>query len=210
MPWLRTPSLTDGCPVRKKMRRLRLRRAATAYAQHGWPVVAGACVLGDRFTCGLGCQTVECHPAVSPWEEHATTDVSAIAETWQIKPLSVLLATGTAFDVLEVPADVASLAAPGTAARGPVACTPSDRWMFLVRAGGRLSSELATGHRAVLHTDRSWIPAPPLRAPSGGRVRWAVTPRAAGWRVPSLDEVQEAIVTRLPLLEPGGRLPRAA
>lgn len=204
MQWSRPRIMPDGCPARKTLRRLTMRRAAMIYGERGWPVVAGACLLGDRFTCGLGCRTVSCHPIADGWEDHATTDTAAIAGTWEAKPYSVLLATGSAFDVLDMPAYMGALASEGVP--GPVATTPGGRWMFLVRPGGRLLPELAGQYNVVLHAGGSWIPAPPVPTPHG-RVRWEVAPHETDWRIPHLEQVQVALLATLPWL---GTVPRLA
>jgi hypothetical protein len=85
--------------------RTRLRRAALRYVEHGWAVTPGACLAGNRFVCGRpGCPIMGCHPALEAWEQSASTDVARIATWWRRRPHTVLLATGVAFDVLEVPA----------------------------------------------------------------------------------------------------------
>jgi hypothetical protein len=185
----------DGCPARGGFRRLRLRHAALAYAAHGWRVVAGARLCGERFSCGPNCRTVACHPLSRLWEQSATADSTAIVAQWHSSPHSVLLATGEAFDVVDVPAHIG--AAAGDQVRGPVAVTPSGRWMFLVRPGGDLCPQLAQQHNVVLHGSGSWIPAPPVRMPEG-RVRWAVAPQETDWRIPDIGSVQAALAATLP------------
>ncbi|HKD97397.1 MAG TPA: bifunctional DNA primase/polymerase [Micromonosporaceae bacterium] len=189
------------------VRRIRLRRAAVRYASHGWPLVPGACFTGDRFTCGPGCATVGCHPAREPWESYATRDVDAVARMWRLRPYSVLLATGVAFDVLEVPAHIG---ASTTGVSAPLALTPLGRWMFLVRPGDELHPDLAHQFDVVLHGRGSWIPAPPVRT-ADGRVRWLVAPHETGWRVPDSRTVQRALVAALPRLGvPDPTVPNAA
>src|SRR4051812_38160643 len=120
------------------LQRLHLARAAHRYAARGWPVIPGAPLVGDRFDCGEpGCLTVACHPALPDWESTASVVRGRIDEWWQHVNHGVLLATGHAFDVLEVAG-----AAGWHVARevpGPVAHAKPNRWMFLVRAGGTLS-----------------------------------------------------------------------
>ncbi|WP_305789363.1 bifunctional DNA primase/polymerase [Symbioplanes lichenis] len=87
--------------------RFQLRRAALRYAAHGWAVTPGACLTGQRFHCGrAGCPIKGCHPAIESWEDTATTDPSRVDTWWRHRPHTVLLATGGAFDALEVPAAV--------------------------------------------------------------------------------------------------------
>lgn len=192
--------------------RVRLRRVALRYAGHGWEVTPGACLARHRFVCGrAGCPTTGCHPALEQWELSATTDPARVATWWRIRPHSILLATGRAFDVLEVPAylgryalDVARLRyrPPGTdPVRGPVAVTPAGRWMFLVRPGDPLRPELDRCLDVVLHGLGSWIPAPPTRLPEG-TVRWAVSPEETRWRLPDSYQVQELLVDALAAVAP--------
>jgi len=194
-----------GFPTRATLRRWHLRRAALSYAGHGWPVVPGACFTGTRFSCGLGCQTFSCHPALERWEEHATCDARLVADAWARRPYSVLLATGIAFDVLEVPVYMGVDAA--RAVRGPVAVTPLGRWMFLVGPGGSLHPDLGGHHDVILHGSGSWIPAPPVRT-QHGRVRWVVAPHETDWNLPDPASAQATLVAALP--RPAYPMPRAA
>lgn len=191
----------DGCPARATIQRLRLRRAARTYVAHGWPLVVGSRLCGDRFSCGLGCQTVSCHPLscrpdapVAPALSRPV-DVEAI---WRESPYSVLLSTGDRFDVVDVPAHIGALARDPLL--GPVAVTPIGRWMFFVRPGAPLRPELASLSDVVLHSDGSWVPAPPVRLPRG-RVRWIVTPSETKWRVPNAERVQAILVETLPQVQ---------
>src|SRR5438552_3647468 len=113
------------------LRQARLRRAAVSYAEHGWDVVPGAVRCGDRFRCKPRCPTTGCHPGWAGWERTATRDPQRVAALWAFRPRAILLATGQAFDVLEVPAYLGAGADRRTA-RGPVAVTGAGRWMFLV------------------------------------------------------------------------------
>src|SRR5688500_17838620 len=185
--------------------RSRLRHAALRYAEHGWDVTPGAHLAGDRFACARpGCPTIGCHPALERWEEAATCDTTRVAEWWRRAPHAVLLPTGRAFDVLEVPAHLglrvlgaarlhASVLGPGRGqVRGPVAVTPTGRWMFLVRPGDPLRPELDHCFHVVRHGPGSWIPAPPTRLPEGA-VRWAVAPHPARWPPPDSYLAQPAL-----------------
>ncbi|AGL15305.1 bifunctional DNA primase/polymerase [Actinoplanes sp. N902-109] len=198
--------------------RIRLRRAAQRYAMHGWAVTPGAYPTGGRFTCGrAGCRIMGCHPAVESWEDDASTDVARVAGWWRQHPYTVLLATGSGFDVLEVPAAV-GLRVLGAVrlhtgvigpeqgdARGPVAVTPSGRWMFFVLPDGELRPELASCLDILHHGRGSWIPAAPSRTPEGP-VRWAVAPEQIGWHLPGSATVQAMLLDALDAL--GRRPPR--
>ncbi|MGI5214136.1 bifunctional DNA primase/polymerase [Plantactinospora sp. CA-290183] len=192
--------------------RVRLRRVAVRYAGHGWDVTPGACLARHRFVCGrAGCPTTGCHPALEQWEQSATADPARVATWWQIRPYSVLLATGRAFDVLEVPAYLGRYALEVVRPRhsphgpdplrGPVAVSPGGRWMFLVRPGDSLRPELERCLYVVRHGLGSWIPAPPTRLPEGV-VRWAVSPEETRWRLPDSYVVQELLVDALDAVSP--------
>ena len=199
------PSIIESAPLD----RVRIRRVAMRYAVHGWSVTPGACLARHRFVCGrAGCPTTGCHPATEDWEDTASVDPVRVAAWWRSRPHSVLLATGRAFDVIEVPAylgqyvlDTANphpaLAGPDQdRVRGPVAVTPNGRWMFLVRPGDPLRPELSSCLYILRHRTGSWIPAPPTRLPEGA-VRWAVAPEETRWRLPGSYAVQELLVDAL-------------
>ncbi|GIE84690.1 bifunctional DNA primase/polymerase [Actinoplanes regularis] len=182
------PSLLD------RLDRTRLRRAAQTYAGHGWAVAPGAFLDGSRFACGRpGCPITGNHPAVDSLAESATTDPGRVAGWWRRRPHNVLLTTGDAFDVLEVPAVLGRPAADlGAGVAGPVAVTAAGRWMFLVRPGCPLRAELDLRLDVVRHGLNSWIPAPPSRTIEGP-VRWVITPTQVDWTLPDPERVQEML-----------------
>jgi hypothetical protein len=188
------PSLLD------QLDRVRLRRAALRYAQHGWAVTPGSYLTGHRFHCGRpGCPITGCHPALDSWVESATGDPDRITGWWRRRPHSVLLTTGVSFDVLEVPRPLARRAA----GLGPAAVTATGRWMLLVRPGCPLRPELDQRLDVIRHGVGSWIPAPPSRMVEGP-VRWGVSPAQVEWRLPAAELVQERLVAALgPVREPG-------
>ncbi|HEX5201623.1 bifunctional DNA primase/polymerase [Paractinoplanes rhizophilus] len=196
-------------PLADRLDRLRLRRHALRYAAHGWAVTPGACLAGHRFACGRpGCPIMMCHPALESWEDTASTDPGLVSDWWRRRPYSVLLATGGRLDALEVPAALGlrvlgaarlhrSLPGAGRAdALGPVAVTAAGRWMFLVRPGEPLRSELDHRLDVVRHGCGSWIPAPPSRMLEGP-VRWAVPPERTQWRLPAPALVQTLMADAL-------------
>jgi hypothetical protein len=192
--------------IRPPFARVALRRSAMRYADHDWDVVPGAWLEARRFACERpGCPTSSCHPAVEGWERRASADPSTVEAWWRRRAHAVLLATGRAFDVLEVPNTLggrvlaaarlhAGVLGPGRLqVRGPVAATPLGRWMFLVRPGDPLRPELETSLDVVRHGAGSWIPAPPTRLPQGA-VRWVVAPEEVAWSLPDSYAVQRMIV----------------
>jgi len=204
---------------REYLERRRLRRAALRYAGHGWAVAPGACPAGHRLACDRAdCRITGCHPAIESWQDDAGTDPPRVARWWRRRPYPVLLITGGRFDVLDVPAAVGLrtlgavrlhtdvLGAADGDARGPVAVTPSGRWMFLVRPGADLRPELGSCPDVRHHGRGSWIPAAPSRTPEGP-VRWAVPPEQTGWQLPESAAVQAMLLDALSAL---GRRPRPA
>jgi hypothetical protein len=187
------PALLD------RLDRAHLRRAALSYAAHGWPVTPGAWLTGHRFDCGRpGCSIMACHPALESWEDTATSAPGPVLQWWRRRPHTVLLATGRLFDALEVPSTLGLrvLGDGGTHFPGPVAVTAAGRWMFLVRAGQPLRTELDSRQDIVRHGLGSWIPAAPSRMPDGP-VRWAVGPERNRWRLPDADLVQALLADAL-------------
>jgi hypothetical protein len=168
-----------------------LRRAALRYAEHGWQVIPGAVLINERYVCGPLCPTIAVHPAVDQWETAASSESSDVDGWWRNAPYSVLLATGGAFDVIDVPALVGA-AALRRIRTAPVAVNPDGRWMFLVAPGSALRPELSAQHDVVLHGRGSWIPAPPTRTPAG-KVHWEVHPGDVGWRVPESHALQQIL-----------------
>lgn len=187
--------MTVGNIWQRSVRRTLLRRAAQRYADRGWRVVPGAALKADRYVCGPLCPTVACHPAVDRWESVASYESADVDYWWARSPFSVLLATGYTFDVIEMPARIGAAAA-RSAILGPVAVTPTGRWMFLVEPGDCLHPELSTQLDVVLHGQGSWIPAPPTRTP-GGRIRWQIHPAVTSWQLPNPGAVQKVLVSHL-------------
>lgn len=183
-------------PVRRSV----LKRAALRYTNHDWPVLPGAFLDRGRYSCGPLCPTVACHPAIDEWPGDGPYERDELEQWWSAAPFSVLLPTGGAFDVIEVPAALGA-AALDTAPAGPVAVDPAGRWMFFVSPGDPLRPDLACRLDMVLHGAGSWVPAPPTYTPLG-RVRWQVPPESVGWRLPWTYAVQASIVGALPTARP--------
>jgi bifunctional DNA primase/polymerase-like protein len=176
--------------------RAALRRAAIRYAAHGWPVIPGAYLVHDRFLCGPLCPTVGCHPAVPDWPRQATVDRATVTGWWSAGAYSVLLATGTAFEVIDTPARFGASAAAVLGGTGPVAVTPTGRWLYLVAPGTPLRAELAARFDVVLHGPDSWIPVPPTVSPTGP-IRWHIAPHRIGWRLADAGQVQRVLLAEL-------------
>jgi Bifunctional DNA primase/polymerase, N-terminal len=106
----------------------------------------------------------------------------------------LLLTTGTALDVLEVPAAAgrrvcAALRSAGLAV--PVAATPTGRWWFPVTPGATLPAVLRERADIVLHSDGAAVLAPPSEA-ADGHVHWRVAPALSGYRPSRADLIVSA------------------
>jgi hypothetical protein len=107
---------------------------------------------------------------------------------------SLLLITGTAIDVLEVPAACGRLVCAQLRSAGavvPVAATPTGSWWFPVSTGGVLTAELSDTDGVSLHTAGVPVLAPPSQVPDGW-VHWRVAPALTGYRVPSSELIVPA------------------
>src|SRR5581483_1317479 len=153
-----------------------LRAGAQCLVDHGWPVVPGTWWQGGAWrgipaepTRGLtidlsraaGWDSV---PAVSGGVSSATCDSSQVSLWWSRSPFSVLLATGSALDVVEMPAYLGRRVASTLRRVGvvaPLAATPAGRWWLPVTPGSPLNPELAAQTEVVLHGSGSWVIAPP-------------------------------------------------
>lgn len=184
----------------------KLAMAALGYAALGWPVCAGARLHGRQPQAGgracscdrIGCPAPGAHPRSPAWKREASSDPAVVAQWWTAIPQSsILLVTGRAFDVLDVPrragsAALARLSRSGTRP-GPVAAGAQDRTLFFVASRAALADEeewwschldcepetvpAITGLR--WHCRDSYVLAPPSRLSGGATARWLVRPDAA-------------------------------
>jgi hypothetical protein len=199
--------------LRVKRRRAvgRTADAALRYAAMGWPVCTGAFPPGqgqrsaDRqraCSCDrIGCPAPGAHPVSPAWQNVATCDPELIAGWWLATPAAnVILATGRAFDVLDVPAAMGMTALARMERSGlrpgPVAISSGNRAHFFVRSRGAPADENewwschldcepeqvadVTGVR--WHCRNSYVLAPPSRLGTGAPARWLRDP--AGHELP--------------------------
>jgi hypothetical protein len=107
----------------------------------------------------------------------------------EASPTSLLLVTGTIFDVFEAPARIGRLVCSHLRDAGsvvPVAATPTGSWWFPLASGSALPAELTEADGVALHTAGATVLAPPSQVPDGW-VHWRVAPALTGYRVPSAD-----------------------
>jgi hypothetical protein len=188
-----------------------LRAGAQCLIDHGWPVVPGTWWQGGAWR-GIPAEPVrgltidlsraagwDSVPAVSGGVSSASCDSSQVSLWWSRSPFSVLLATGSALDVVEMPAELGRRVActlRRVGAVAPLAATPSGRWWLPVTPGSPLHPELAAHTEVVLHGPGSWVIAPPSEM-EDGLVHWRVPPSASGWRLPESELVQSAVAEAL-------------
>jgi hypothetical protein len=183
-----------------------LRAGALCLVDHGWPVVPGTWWQGGGWR-GIPSEpaqglTIDLSrapgwdsvPAITGGVAHATTDQAQVSLWWSRSPFSVLVATGTTLDVVEMPAEIGRRVASTLRRFGvlaPLAATPAGRWWFPVTPGAALHPELAARTEVVLHGRGSFVMAPPSEV-EDGLVHWRVAPAACGWRLPESQLVQSA------------------
>lgn len=193
-------------PRRRRAKEAALSAAAVRYAQLGWPVCPGARLRdqaqgagGRACSCDrIGCPAPGAHPLSRVWQREASADQAVVRAWWQANPAaSVLLVTGRAFDVLDVPAPAGSIALAALdhsrTRPGPVALGAQDRMLFFVTSRAALAEDdewwschldcepetvpAVSGLR--WHCLDSYVLAPPSRTAGGGSARWLVPPDAA-------------------------------
>ncbi|MGB3443201.1 MAG: bifunctional DNA primase/polymerase [Actinophytocola sp.] len=173
------------------------RDAAADCASHGWPVLPGTYQLDGDTTWYGKPGAIGLEPAAAMWAMASTTDTAVALAWWTRRPYSVLVACGTAVDVIEVSADHGRRSWARLAERGdlgPIVGTPFGRWLVLVRPGGELRDELAADAR--LRARGEWVPVPPT-ARAGAAYRWIVHPTECSWTLPDPQRVQESLIDGL-------------
>lgn len=180
--------------------RVELRAEAIALAGRGWPVVPGTCVAGtqDGDAGEQAADWTRPEPVPQDWRERRSANPDEVAATWSRYPYSVLVATGTVLDAVEVASELGRRAARLFRTLGrpvPIAAMPDNRWLFLTRVAGSLPTSLAVDD-VRWHGADSWVPLPPTPF-TRGVVHWRVKPTAWGWRLPSPDVVHEVLAQAL-------------
>jgi Bifunctional DNA primase/polymerase, N-terminal len=176
--------------------RAELKSNALGLADHGWPLLPGTYWQSDRWS-GIA-DAPQNGPTVVTADgvAEATDDRAVIEAWWTERPYSVLIATGSVVDVIEVSALVGRRVCAQLREIGmvvPVAATPTGRWWFAVRAGEALRPELASRPEVVLHGRGDWVAAPPSEGPQGV-VHWRVPPESCDWRLPEPSDLQVAVL----------------
>jgi hypothetical protein len=176
--------------------RIELRAQAIGLAWRGWPVMPGTYPTSDGWAGGEQPQQDGPTPVHADWQQRIGADAETVAGWWTGGAYSLLVATGTVLDAIEVGDELGRRAAAVLRSNGlpvPIAATPAGRWLFLTKSGQPLRSELVGSDDVRLHAAGSWIPLPPS-AFLHGIVHWRVRPEVCGWELPNSEVVQEALV----------------
>ena len=184
--------------------RIELRAEAVSLAYRGWPVLPGTYPAGSErgVTQWAGRSGLELHgpiPVHRDWVDRIGTRADQVATWWAGRSYSLLVATGHVVDAIEVGTDLGRRAAVALRSIGvpvPIAATPSGRWMFLVKSGSKLNTELAGNSDVHQYAQGEYIPLPPTPM-AHGVVHWRVKPSICGWNLPDAHVVQDALVEAL-------------
>jgi hypothetical protein len=176
-----------------------------------WDVFPGTWLIdgdgGTACSCGdTNCRTPGAHPTGPEWSGQATGSAVIVRRLWSRRPLSsVLLPTGRAFDAIDVTEAAGCLALARLERHevplGPVLSLPNRRMAFLVLPGAatKVPAALRRLGRSpaaldlVVRADGDYVPAPPTRIGTLGRVRWARQPTAANRWLPDADTLTSTL-----------------
>jgi hypothetical protein len=170
-----------------------LRAGALCLVDHGWPVLPGTWSRGGGW-CGPESPAAANTPTPVRGVAMASSDPAQVGEWWSDAPYAVLLTTGEALDVIEVPAWMGRRMAVmlrTVDVVAPLGATPTGRWWFPVTAGGPDLPGAVAEAGAIRHGVGSWVLAPPSEC-ADGLVHWRVHPAICGWRLPASNLVHGA------------------
>jgi len=181
--------------------RIELRAQAIGLAQRGWPALPGTYPAGSRWVGGSQPDQTGPSPVHEDWPERVGATGKQVGEWWNGEAFSVLVATGTVLNAIEVDAELGRRTASVLRSAGrpvPIAATPQGRWLFLTAPGE--PSALSGRDDVVLHGVGSWIPLPPT-AFEHGIVHWRVRPEVCGWELPAPHVIGDAMARALPVTD---------
>ncbi|RZQ61609.1 bifunctional DNA primase/polymerase [Amycolatopsis suaedae] len=174
---------------------IELRAEAIGLAGRGWPVFPGT--YPSWPADGTWQAPV---PAHSDWREQLGAHPHKVAAWWTGAQYSLLVATGSVLDAVEVDAVVGKRAACLLRAGGqpaPIIAMPNGRWLFLtLSSAGTLPAALRDDESVRWHGEGSWVPLPPTPF-QHGVVHWRVKPEVWGWRLPEAGTVHDVLVRAL-------------
>lgn len=184
--------------------RIELRAAAIGLAWRGWPVFPGTYPDSNRSmdhdSPEAGSAWTRPVPAHSDWRQRIGAHPQQVASWWADRPYSVLVATGTMLDAIEVDDQLGRRAATLLRATGrpaPIVAMPNRRWLFLTATASGIPAALAKGTNIQWHNEGSWVPLPPTPFEQGV-IHWRVKPEIWDWRLPCAIVVHDVLVRALP------------
>lgn len=175
--------------------RIELRAEAIGLAARGWPVVPGTSPTGYGWSGPV--------PVHDDWQERAVASSRDIAAWWGGGAYSVLVATGSYVDAVEVDAELGHRAATllrETGRPAPILAMPNGKWVFLTESGEALPAELAARPGVVWHGAGSWVPVPPTPF-EHGVVHWRVKPEVWEWKLPHAGALHGVLARALTTLQ---------
>src|SRR5205823_10851893 len=129
----------------------------------GWHVMPGTYPAGSEWLGSEATQAPDTQDGPTPihpdWAQRVGAAPEQVADWWNGGAYSLLVATGTQLDAIEVGDEIGRRTAAVLRSNGlpvPIAATPRGRWLFLTAAGQSLSAELAAHQDVVLHGAGSW------------------------------------------------------
>ncbi|MFF5991085.1 bifunctional DNA primase/polymerase [Prauserella flavalba] len=178
--------------------RIELRAEAIGLAWRGWPVLPGT-YPGAGDDTESGSAWTRPVPVHEDWHQRIGAHPQQVAAWFTGRPHSLLVATGTMIDAIEVDDQLGRRAATLLRATGhpaPIVAMPNGRWLFLTTSTDRVPSVLATNENVRWHGEGSYVPLPPTPF-EHGVVHWRVKPEIWGWRLPAAGAVHEVLVRAL-------------
>jgi hypothetical protein len=181
--------------------RIELRAEAIGLAWHGWPVLPGTFPAGAAKDSGekAGPTWFSPAPVHDDWRDRLGAHPHEVASWWTGEDYSLLVATGTVLDAVEVDDDLGKRAARLLRATGhpaPIVAMPNGRWLFLTTVADDVPAEFGKQNGIELHSKDSWIPLPPTPF-QHGVVHWRVKPEVWGWQLPVAGAVHDVLVRAL-------------
>ncbi|MGH3948190.1 MAG: bifunctional DNA primase/polymerase [Pseudonocardiaceae bacterium] len=174
--------------------RIELRAEAIGLASRGWPVLPGTYPSGTEWSGPV--------PVHSDWQETVGATPDQVASWWTGNPYSLLVATGSVVDAVEVDAELGQRAAGLLRASdrpAPIVAMPNGKWVFLTSAGKEIPAELAARPGVRWHGHGSVVALPPTPF-RHGVVHWRVKPETWGWQLPHAGAVHGVLARAMNIL----------
>lgn len=179
--------------------RIELRAEAVGLAARGWPIMPGTYPTSGGWTDGESVSRGGPEPLRADWKLQLADRSESIATAWTERPYSLLVATGSVIDAVDVPAAVGKRVAKLLRTVGvvaPIAATPEGRWYFLTTHADAAGAQLHAHPEVAVRGEGDWIPLPPS-AHRHGIVHWRVKPQTCGWQPIEASLVRDAVIRAL-------------